>query len=415
MFQPYPLFIGLRYTRSKRRNHFVSFITIASVLGIALGATVLITVLSVMNGFEQELRSRILGMTSHATVTTFSEQVPEWRQVQEQSLEHPRVVAAAPYVQGEGMLRAGKQFSGGLLRGVEPGQEITVSDIGEHMKQGRFDELRPGEYNIILGVYLAQILGVSPGDKVDVMIPQASVTAAGVLPRFRRFTVSGVFEVDMYEYDRSVAMMHRTDLARLYRMGDSASGVRLKLDDLYAAPLVAKELRQQLNGIYLVDDWTQRHKNFFQAIATEKVVMFFILLLIIAVAAFNIASAMVMVVTEKQSDIAILRTLGASPNAIMVVFMVQGIVIGLVGTILGVLGGITIASNVDVIVPWIEGLVGRDLFGGETYVISSLRGEINPADVMRTAFAAFGLSILSTLYPAWRAAKVQPAEALRYE
>jgi len=415
MFQPYSLFVGLRYTRAKRRNHFISFISLVSIGGISLGATVLITVLSVMNGFEQELRARILGMTAHAQVTGYGDEMSDWQDARAQSLEHPEVLAAAPYISGEGMLRKGKYFSGVILRGVEPELEAQVSELGQRMVEGDLNDLQPTSFRIVLGYHLAETLGVQPGDKVDLMIPRASVTPAGVIPRFRRFTVSGVFNVDMYEYDRSVALVSRHDLALLYRMDDAVSGVRLKVNDLFAAPRIAHELNTTLQGDYLVSDWTRRHKNFFQAIATEKTVMFFILLLIIAVAAFNISSTMTMVVTDKQADIAILRTLGAGPRQIMQIFLVQGLLIGVIGTLLGVVGGVTLASNIDVILPWLEKLSGRELFDGQIYVISELRGEINWLDVAHTAIAALFLSIVFTVYPAWRASRVQPAEALRYE
>ncbi len=416
MSLPFELLIGLRYTRAKRRNHFISFISLISMGGIALGVMALITVISVMNGFEHELRDRILGMASHAIITQGAEPLEAWPVVLASAREQSEGVSgAAPYIQGEAMLRFRSRLSGTLLRGVLPEYEKSVSDVGEHMISGRLEDLESGSFRIILGAELAASLGALTGDKVDLMIPQASVTPAGVVPRFRRFTIAGVFEVGMYEYDRGMALLHMDDAAALYRLGENVTGVRLKLADLFQARRVAQDLAERLPGDYQVSDWTRQHANFFRAIRTEKVVMFIILSLIVAVAAFNIVSTLVMVVTDKQADIAILRTLGASPRSIQLIFMVQGAVIGVVGTALGVLGGVLLTVNVDVIVPWIEQLLGRDLLSAEVYYIHELKGELRWADVINIAVVSLLLGFLSTLYPAWRAAKVQPAEALRYE
>lgn len=415
MFKPFPLFVGLRYLRNRRRNHFASFITIVSTLGIALGSTVLITVLSVMNGFETQLRDRILGMTAHAVVLPFADMMDNWPAVNQQIEGLPRVVGAAPFIEGEGMLRNRSLFSGVQIRGIDPLLEPTVSRVAEFMQDESLAALQAGEYGIVLGDKLAEALAVATGDKVDLMIPKASLTPAGVTPRFRRFKVVGIFSADMYEYDRSLALVHLQDAQKLYRIGSQVTGLRLQFDDLFAAPALRQQVEAQLSGPWFVSDWTRQHRNFFQAIATEKTVMFFILLLIIAVAAFNIVSALVMVVTDKQADIAVLRTLGATPGSIMGIFMIQGFVIGAIGTLLGVIGGVALALNVDVVVPFIEQLVGRDLLASDVYVISDLNGELHWADVWKTAGAAFLMSWLSTLYPAWRASRIQPAEALRYE
>ena len=409
------LFIGLRYTRAKRRNHFISFISLASMLGIAVGVMALITVLSVMNGFERELRVRILGMASHATISGFEGPLVDWPRAAAFAREHEKVRAVAPYIQGEGMVRRRGDLSGTLLRGVLPELEAGVSELAQHMKEGSLSDLVGGEYRIVLGSELARALGAEVGDKIDLMIPQASVTPAGVLPRFRRFTVSGLFEVGMYEFDRSLVVVHLDDAAALLRMGDGVTGVRLKLDDLFQAPVVSREIAQQLPGLYYVSDWTRQHSNFFRAVATEKMVMFIILSLIVGVAAFNIVSTLVMVVQDKQADIAILRTLGLSPRSVMAVFMVQGSVIGIVGTVLGVSLGVLLALNVESLVPALESLLGQEFLPPDVYYISDLPSELKPRDVARISVLSLTLGLVSTLYPAWRASKLQPAEALRYE
>ncbi|MGQ0502039.1 MAG: lipoprotein-releasing ABC transporter permease subunit [Panacagrimonas sp.] len=415
MRNPYELFAGLRYTRAKRRNHFISFISGASMFGIAIGVTALITVLSVMNGFERELRTRILGMASHATISAYQRELVGWQDVAKKARADKEIEAVAPYIEGEAMLRMGQQLSGTLLRGILPEDEKGVSDIGKNIKAGSLESLQPGAYNIVLGWELAQTLGVAPGDKIDLMIPVASITPAGVLPRFRRFTVSGVFRVGMYEFDRGMVLIHLADAQALYRMGEGVTGVRLKLFDLFRAPAVSRDLAETLKGIYFVNDWTRSHANFFKAVATEKIVMFIILSLIVAVAAFNIVSTLVMVVQDKQADIAILRTLGARPHSIMAIFMVQGSIIGVIGTALGVIGGVTLALNVEALVPLIEAATGHQFLSPDVYYISDLPSQLEASDVIRISVLSLALGLLSTLYPAWRASRVQPAEALRYE
>ncbi|QQS55049.1 MAG: lipoprotein-releasing ABC transporter permease subunit [Candidatus Competibacteraceae bacterium] len=416
MFRPLELFIGLRYTRAKRRNHFISFISLTSMLGIALGITALITVLSVMNGFQQELRGRILAMTAHATISRWSGPLENWRAVREQVLQNPEVQGGAPFIRGEAMLNNASLVSGALIQGILPDEERQVSDIGGKMVQGSLDDLRPGGFGIILGKELANALGLMVGDKVTVITPQATVTPAGVLPRLKRFDVVGIFKAGMYEYDRGLALVHVADAGKLFQYPDGAvNGLRLKLRDLFQAPRLARQLADRLPDGYLARDWTQDHASFFRAVQIEKTAMFVILTLIVAVAAFNIVSALVMVVTDKQADIAILRTLGATPLSIMGIFIVQGITIGLVGTLLGLAGGVALATHVDVVVPFIERLFGVKFLAPDVYLISDLPSQVQWGDVTTIGLLAFGLATLATLYPAWRAARTQPAEALRYE
>jgi len=415
MFRPLALYIGLRYTGAKRRNHFISFISLISIIGIGLGVAALITVLSVMNGFEQELRTRILGMASHASISGYQQPLADWEQAADLAMENPQVVGVAPYVQGEIMLTKGKKVSGALVRGIVPSLEPDVSTVGEHMRTGRLEDLQAGEYRIILGAELAYSLGARVGDQVTMVTPQANFSPAGVLPRLRRFRVTGIFDVGMYEYDRGVSLIHMEDAARLFKLGNAVTGIRLRLEDLFKAPRVARELAAQLGDGLRVEDWTRQHANFFRAVQTEKRVMFVILTLIVAVAAFNIVSTLVMVVTDKRADIAILRTLGATPGIIMRIFIVQGALIGLLGTALGVAGGITLALNVETIVPAIEHAFNVQFMPADVYYISDLPSKLNWSDVWQIGLVAFLLSLLATLYPAWRGSRTQPAEALRYE
>ena len=415
MFKPFELFVGLRYLRAKRRNGFISVISLISMLGIAVGVMALITVLSVMNGFEEELRSRILSMTSHATISGPDDRLDDWHMVYDAAFKHPDVVGAAPYIEAEGMLSNAGELSGAGIRGVLPDREQDVSDISGHIQRGSFESLEGGEYNIVLGRYLAYTLGVGVGDKVVLLISEGNVTPAGIVPRMRRFTVSGIFEVGMYEYDRSLAFIHLDDARRLFNMNEAVTGVRLKLTDMFESRRVARELVNYLPGQYYLSDWTRRHANFFRAIATEKTVMFVILTLIVAVAAFNIISTLVMVVQDKQSDIAILRTLGVTPGSILSLFLVQGTFIGLLGTAFGVAGGVGLSLNVENIIPALESFLNTDLLPDDVYYISDLPSKMELSDVMTVATTAFMMSLLAGLYPAWRAARTQPAEALRYE
>ena len=415
MFKPLAVCIGLRYTRAKRRNHFISFISLASMLGIAVGVMALITVLSVMNGFEKELRQRILGVVAHATVQSGMGRLADWRAVDERLDGVPGIAGKAPFVNGQAMLANGSRVTGGLLRGVLPAREGEVSDLGEKMIQGRLDALEPGRFRIVLGNELAAALGVDVGDRVMVITPQATVSPVGMIPRLRRFTVSGIFSVGMYEYDSGLALIHIDDARRLYRLGDDVSGLRLRLDDLFAAPRLARELEAQLPPGVRIVDWTRRHANFFRAVHMEKTVMTVILFLIVAVAAFNLVSTLVMMVGDKRGDVAILRTMGASPSSIMGIFIVQGAVTGLIGTAIGLVLGIALALNIETVVPFIEHLIGVKFLSADVYYIDELPSDMRWGDVTTIAAVALGLCLLATLYPAWRAARTPPAEALRYE
>lgn len=415
MIPPLELFIGLSYTRAKRRTEFISFISLASMLGTALGVAALITVLSVMNGFGEELRSRILSVAAHVTVTGFGGELTDWQSVQRQVVTDKGVVGSAPYVLAQGLLTQKGKSSGVMVRGILPAEESTVSSLGENMKGGKIEQLAAGKYRIILGQELAWSLGVWVGDKVTLMAPQVSVTAAGILPRMKRFVVAGVFEAGMYEYDSGLVLIHMADAQKLYRLGKNVTGLRLKLDDIDAAPLFSQELDKQLGARYRIKNWTQEHVSFFRALKIERNVMFVILMLIVAVAAFNLVSTLVMVVTDKQADIAILRTLGMSPANIMSVFIYQGMIIGLIGTLLGLLGGIVLAMNVSAIVSAIEGFFQVQFMPPDLYYISSFPSRLDWNDVATIGVLSFVLSVLATLYPAWRASRTLPAEALRYE
>ena len=415
MIRPLPLFVGLRYTRARRRNGFVSFISASSMLGIAIGVTALITVLSVMNGFEKELRDRILGMVSHATVQDFEGSLGNWPELLPELTERQDVVGAAPFIRGEIMLSRGSAVTGSLLRGVDPALERSVSRVADSVVQGSMEQLEPGAWRIVLGHRLAAELGVGVGDSVNAITPEVRASAAGVIPRMRRFEVGGIFDVDMAQYDGSLALIHLQDAQRLLRMEEGISGIRLEFTDLMMAPQRVRDIAQSLPGNYRVSDWTMEHQSFFRAVAMEKTVMFIILMLIVAVAAFNIVSTLVMAVQDKQADIAILRTLGARPRTIMGIFIIQGSLLGIIGTLIGVAGGVALALNVESIVPAIEGLLGVEFISGDIYWISDLPSDLRMEDVWRITTAAIGLSLIATLYPAWRAARTEPAEALRHE
>ena len=427
MYKPLEAFIGLRYVRAKRRNHFISFISLISMLGIALGVTTLITVISVMNGFEKELRARILGAIAHATIQPVDGSLQEWREVIDRVQQHPEVNGAAPYIE-EGVWLQGAESSGAFIRGIDPEYETRVSEVDQKMLAGELSELRPGEYGIILGIGLASRLRVGPGDRVTVIAPRLKATPVGASPLMRRFTVVGAFEFGEFENDSTLALVHMEDAARLLRMPPGESGgVRLHLKDMYRAWAVARDISGQISSwdmaredentpsYYSVRDWTQERGNLFQAVKTEKTVMWVILSLIIAVAAFNIISMLVMVVTDKQADIAILKTMGAQSGTVMRVFVIQGSVIGVIGTGLGVIGGILLAQNIGEVVPFLEQLFGFSLFPSDIYYITELPSELRSSDVIKFALMSLGMSLLSTIYPSWRAARTHPAEALSYE
>lgn len=420
-FLPYELFVGWRYTRAKRKNHFISFISLTSMVGIALGVAALIVVLSVMNGFQKELRTRILGVASHLEITGANNQLGDWQRVAAFTSKAHHVLASAPYITAQGMLSYDRGVQGAIIRGIVPAAEDKVADLGRHMKAGSLNDLRAGEFGIILGADLAYALGAQIGDKVVVMAPQGQFTPTGVVPRLKQFTLVGLFQIGMYEYDAGLALIHMEDAAKLYRMGSNVSGVRLKLKDLFEAPAVAATMTDQLNrrlnpyGNYFVTDWTQQHANFFRAVQMEKRVMFIILTLIVAVAAFNIVSTLVMAVTDKRADIAIMRTFGASPTSIMKIFIIQGAFIGVIGTVLGAVFGILIALNIETIIPFIEHLFNVQFLAKDVYYISDLPSDLVWSDVITIVCVSFVLSLLATIYPSFKASRINPAEALRYE
>jgi lipoprotein-releasing system permease protein len=413
---PFALFVGLRYTRAKRKNHFISFIALASMLGIALGVMVLITVMSVMNGFERELRERILGTVPHIVIGERGDGVGDWRRLEQQVLQAPSVVAVSPYIDTTAMFKS--EFAGteyGILQGVLPEKESKVSVIEDYMLSGSLHELKAGEYGIIIGSAMARNLGLWVGDKITVLVVEGStVSPAGISPRYRRFTIKGLFETKS-ELDSRVAMIHIDDAARLLRKGSKVSAVRVRVQEVLKAHIAADQLRAILGSDYWVSDWNRTQGPLFRAIQMEKNMMFILLTLIIAVAAFNIVSTMVMVVTDKQSDIAIMRTLGASPTTIMKIFIVQGSVNGVFGTLLGVLSGTALATNLPDIVQWFEQQFGIALVPGDVYFIGFLPSELIVSDVVHITLAALLMSVMATLYPAWRASKTRPAEALKYE
>jgi lipoprotein-releasing system permease protein len=415
---PYELAIGLRYTRAgrraRRRNGFISFISGISMASIALGVMALIVVLSVMNGFQKEVRDRMLSVLAHVEVAAMGGPIEDWQAVERAARAHPEVQAAAPYVNSQGLFSSGEVVRGALVRGIDPAAEPQVSDIAARVRGGQLADLRPGEYGVVLGAELARSLGVRVGEKVTLIAPQGQVTPAGVVPRLKQFTVSGTFESGHYEYDSSLALVHLDDAARLFRTG-GPTGVRLKLADMQRAPQVAGELSKSLPPGLMVRDWSRQNRTWFAAVQVEKRMMGIILFLIVLVGAFGLVSTLVMTVTEKQSDIAILRTLGASPASIMGIFVVQGAIIGVLGVVFGVGAGLLVANHLDTLLPFIERIVGAQLLPKEIYFISSLPSDPRASDIVPIAVLSLVLSLAATLYPSWRAARTRPAEALRYE
>jgi lipoprotein-releasing system permease protein len=407
--------VGLRYTRARRRNRFIGVNSAVSMIGIAVGVWALIVVLSVMNGFQKEVRTRILGVVSHLQIIADDNRLEDWQSLARLAAQHPRVVATAPFVQAQAMLSNGQSMRGAVVRGILPEEEEKVADLARHMRAGSLGALRAGEFGVVLGADLARALGVLRGDKIALIAPQGIVTPAGVIPRLKQFTVAGVFEAGLADADSGLALVHLQDAQTLYQLGPAVSGVRLKLDDLFAARTVAHELLSKLPPDVFASDWTRSHANFFRAVEIEKRMMFLILGLIVLVAAINIISTLVMAVTDKQADIAILRTLGAAPRSILQIFMVQGMVLGVVGTLAGVLVGVVTALNIDVIVPAIERALSIKFLSKEVYLIPDLPSDLQLNDVVSIALMALALSFVATLYPSWRAGRVNPAEALRYE
>lgn len=413
MYKPLSLYVGLRYTAAKRGNHFISFISLVSMLGLMLGVAALIVVLSVMNGFDRELKQRILGMVPHATIGNYGSPLADWRSLAQEVSHGEGVEGVAPFVQAQGMLTHAGRVQGVFVNGISPGDETNVSIIADHLKAGRLDDLEAGEYRIILGELLARYIGVRVGDKVTLVLPEASVSVAGITPRMKRFTVSGIFSVGA-ELDANLAYIAIDDAARLKRMEPgTVDGLRLRYSDLFQAPRLVRQLAQ--SRALSASDWTRTHGNLFQAIQLEKRMIGLLLLLIVFVAAFNIVSTLVMVVTDKRADIAILRTMGATPATILRIFIVQGVVIGVVGTLLGILLGITLALTVTDLVAWIEHTFGIQFLSADVYFISYLPSELQWGDVSQITLAALAISFVATIYPAWRASRTQPAEALRYE
>ena len=414
MFKPIPVAIGLRYLRAKRRNGFISFISLASILGIALGVTVLITTLSVMSGFQREIRDRMLQMTAHATVSAAGESMQDWPHAVKVAMQDPRVEGAAPYVDIQALIE-GARNQPAMVRGIIPAEERKVSVLAEKMKRGSLDLLAPGSFNIILGQELALWLGVSPGDSVLVMLADAQSTPMGAVPKMKRFKVSGIFEAGYNEIDKGLAVVNMSDLQRVLKMGEGVTGVRLKLHDMDQSWEVARDLAEHLQGPYRISDWTSENANLYSSLKMEKTVMGILLSLIIAMGAFNLVSSQVMLVTDKQADIAILRTLGLTPRGVMQVFMVQGSLIGIIGTVLGVVGGVLLTINLERILGLIESTFNVTLLPADVYYITGLPYDLQSTDVTIIALIALTMSFLATLYPAWRAARTDPAEALRYE
>ena len=415
MLNSYETWMGGRYVRSRSDNRFVSLISAISMLGIAIGVAVLIVVMSVVNGFERELKDRILAMSAHASIEGIQGDSSEWQGWIDIAEQSPRVQGAAPYVTGQALLVHQQSLSGAALQGIDPDSESRVSGVAERMLEGELAGLVPGGFGIVLGVDLAQALHLSRGDKVTATLAQGIVTPAGVVPRTKRFTVTGIYRAGMYEFDRRLAFINIRDAQRLYRLGNKVTGIRLAVTDIYSAPEIVREVAVEAGGGVVISDWTRRHVNFFRSIQITKSILFVILLLVVAVAAFNIVSTLVMVVKDKQSDIAILRTAGARPASIVKIFVTQGCIIGIVGTSAGLLIGILLTLNIESIVGFIESIFNIKLLAADVYFISDLPADLRMADVVKISVISLLLSFLSTLYPAWRGARTAPAEALRYE
>lgn len=411
----YEFLIGRRYLRASRGNRFVSFISTISMAGVAIGVAVLIIVLSVMNGFEREVRHRVLSLTSHASISALNYRLGDWQGAAARVRDNPEVLAAAPFIEDQALLIAGTKSTGALVTGVVPQDERQVTVIADKVTAGSFGALVPGEYGIVLGTELAKALGVALGERVVIVTSLRTTTPAGVMPRMRAFKVVGLFSAGMYEYDRNFAYVHLADAARLYRMGEDVTGLRLKLADMFEAPRVVRQLAAELGGGYYVDDWTRKHANFFRSIQLTKSALFIILLLVVGVAAFNIVSTLVMVVKDKRSDIAILRTVGASPRSVLAIFLTQGVAIGLIGTLSGVLLGVLISVNLESLIHGLESLLGLHFLDARVYFITDLPASVAWSDVLQISLTAFILCSLSTLYPSWRAARTQPAQSLRHE
>ncbi|HJU99251.1 MAG TPA: lipoprotein-releasing ABC transporter permease subunit [Burkholderiaceae bacterium] len=414
---PFEWLVGLRYTRAGKRsgrNSFISFISLISMAGIGLGVAALIVVLSVMNGFQKEVTDRMLSVLAHVEIFDARGSMPDWQFEAAEARKNPEVIGAAPFVETQGMLIRDDELRPAVIRGVLPEQEPTVSDVSRQVKRGSFTALEAGAYNIVLGIELARALHVNLGEKVTLALAQGQATPAGVLPRLRSFTVVGIFEAGHNEFDSGLAFVHITDAEKLLRL-DAPSGLRLRLSDMHRAPAVALDLKRSMHPDLIMRDWSKLNANWFAAVQTEKRMMFIILTLIIAVAAFNLVSTLVMTVTDKQADIAILRTLGASPRSIMKIFMIQGALVGILGTAIGVTLGVTVALNVDVIVPFIEHLLGVQFLSKDIYYISTVPSDLRWPDVYKIGGVAVLLAFVATLYPSWWAARVKPAEALRYE
>lgn len=416
MFRPASVFIGLRYTRAKRRNHFISFISLMSMLGIALGVLVLITVLSVMNGFDREIKSRVFSMVPAITVGSMVDSIANWREVQGMIEKNPAVTATAPFVNGMVLLTHDGIVQPVMLTGVIPQQEKNVTELSQKMIQGQLNDLTSGQFGIVLGEDLASRLGVTVGDKITVLTPQVSLSLAGVVPRFKRFTVTGVFRAGSgFGFDASLAFIHLNDAQKLFRYGSSVTGVHVNIKNVYAVSQVSQQINAALGSGVRMVDWTEQFGALFHAVSLEKTMMFFILMLIIAVAVFNLVCSLVMVVNDKETDIAILRTIGATPNMIMKIFIVQGAIVGVVGTLLGVVGGVLLAWNVTDIVKGIEHLFHVQFLSSSVYFVNYLPSQLQFFDILKISVASLVLSLLATIYPAWRAAGTEPVEALRYE